>query len=409
MNRISIASCLAALLYAASGPSVANAQRTVVYDTLAAETPAAVTCGFCAMEKFGVVFYELPGGGGLAPEEFPLRMFAVQVAVAKARVTGSLFTSYVCEGSATGGTVRLDMEIYAGQSVPRASIRALPADGPWPGETLVYSTDTADVEASVATVDGGAMYNVMIQELELPTDTVVDAPNTYLRVVFTLPAGGQSASCSDLGLTPAAAYATRDDDGRVAPKRSLIYALGLDLGVGGAIDQGWHWNEEISDPISGTTGINGDWTVRLKVTPLSGGTSDAGPVVLDGAVPNIDSGTGSGTDGGSTSCSMDSDCAGGELCAAGRCVRTTCATTADCAGGQDCVEGRCRSPCTTSSECAGGEICDGTSGVCTPVGIRDDGGCGCRVAGSNRAPLPLLGLLGLAAIVRRRSTNRTAN
>ena len=43
-------------------------QTTIQYDDVAQDVDAAITCGFCAMEKFGTIFYELPGGGGLPGE-----------------------------------------------------------------------------------------------------------------------------------------------------------------------------------------------------------------------------------------------------------------------------------------------------------------------------------------------------
>ena len=53
----------------------AAAQRTVAHDVLTGETPTALTCGFCAGEKIGVVFRELPGDAhGLDPADFPIQL-----------------------------------------------------------------------------------------------------------------------------------------------------------------------------------------------------------------------------------------------------------------------------------------------------------------------------------------------
>lgn len=350
---------------ALSWASVASAQRTVAYDTASEMTPAAVSCGFCGGEKFGVVFYELPTGGGLRPSEFPLSLRQVLVAVARANIDDTL----TCSGSAMGGTVNVNVEVYAGQEVP-VSIRSLPRDGVWPGETEVFSMMGVPLELSVADMEGSSRYNVMINSISLGEMGVpVDAPLTYLRVVFTIPTGsGTSFYCGFSGFPEPGALAIRDDDGRIAPRRSLILSIGGDAG------SGWMWNEEIVDINTGATGINGDWLVRIQVQSTGSPTRDAGPAG-DG---------GPGGDGGAgASCTMDVDCRGGERCVGGRCVRTSCTSDVDCAGGMACVGGMCRNLCTVDSDCRGGETCEG--GRCTPVGTGggDEGGC-CSVAAGAR-------------------------
>jgi MYXO-CTERM domain-containing protein len=392
-----------------------HAQRTVAYDTVSDGFPAAVTCGFCAGEKFGVVFYELPGGTGLRADEFPLTLTAIQIAVARIRVTGDVF-GRVCSGSNMAGTVDLTLEVFAGESVPTA-VRNLPASGAWPGERMVLTTDTT-VTVSVATTDGGSEFNVTLNEIPIPDGGVlVEAPAAYLRVVASVPGGGSSTSCTDLGFTSPGAVAIRDDDGRVAPRRSLIYALPIELGGLGGIPGGWYWNEEVPPEEDGAPpGIAGDWALRISVSPSGAppvdagptpardaGTSDGGPIMSDDAGSSADASI--PFDGGTSGCTMDSQCGGGERCIDGGCVRTTCTTTDECGGGRSCVDGRCRNLCDTDRDCEGGEVCGATEGVCRPADSSGgDGGCSCGAPGAGASsPAPFVSLaVGLAWLARRR-------
>lgn len=410
MRRWTVATLIALLALPA------HAQRTVAYDTVSDGFPAAVTCGFCAGEKFGVVFYELPGGTGLRADEFPLTLTAIQIAIARIRVTGSaLGGGYMCAGSNMEGTVDLTLDVFAGETVP-TSIRNLPASGAWPGETMVLTTE-ATATVSVATADGGSEFNVTLNEIPIPEGGVlVEAPATYLRVVASIPGGGSSASCTELGFTSPGAVAIRDDDGRVAARRSLIYALPVDLGGLGGIPGGWYWNEEVPSDDGGPPGVAGDWALRISVSPSGAppvdagptpprdaGTSDAGPIATDDAGTSSDAST--PFDGGTSSCTMDSQCGGGERCVDGACVRTTCTTTDECGGGRSCVDGRCRNLCDTDRDCEGGEVCDATEGVCRPADSGGgDGGCSCRAPGAgSSSSAPFAGLaLGLAWLTRRR-------
>lgn len=200
--------------WALGSAPTARAQRTVQYDTLSEESPAAISCGFCAGEKFGMVFRPLDGGGGLRPEEFPLTINNVQIAVARGVVTGSLLSGYECSGSTSGGTVAMTIEIYAGPTAPRGSIRSYPENGAWPGETMLFS-ESAELTLSAETSAGTNMYDVMFTTV--PVDVMAPAPNTYVRVVVSIPSGGTSSSCSDLSLSPPSAVGVRDDDGRPGP------------------------------------------------------------------------------------------------------------------------------------------------------------------------------------------------
>jgi len=383
----------------------AAAQRTVQYDTVSEMTPAAVSCGFCAGEKFGVVFRPLAGGRGLRADEFPLVLNSIQIAVAKAEVVFGGPSGIMCRGSSDGASINMMLEAYAGATPPTGDIRTLPPTGAWPGETSIFA-QSAELMPSVETTPGSAMYNVMFNTVNVDMGVRVAPPNTYIRVVVTIPAGGSSISCELGGFSPPGAVGIRDDDGRIENEVNFIYSIG---GVG----EGWLWNEDpsIRDDMSGASTINGDWAVRLNVNPMGMPMTDAGVSMPDSGVIETDSGLPMTMDSGVTPpmedagatpmCAMDADCAGGERCVDGMCRRVSCAAASDCAGGMTCVEGMCRNLCSSDAECRGGEVCDDAAGYCVPVG-EETGGCGCRVGArsDSRMALLLLPLLGL--LVRRR-------
>lgn len=366
-------------------PANAYAQRAVIYDTVAMGTPAAVTCGFCFEERYGVVFRELTGPRpGLRASEFPLTLNSIQLAMASATVD----ELQTCSGSSAGGTISVRVRAFAGVTPPSGSIRANPADGAWTGETEVFN-QSADVMLSRAMTEGGSDYDVMINTLMLDPAARIDPPNTYIRVVVDIPAGTSSGYCSLIGDllgrdVNSGAFAIRDDSGRIATGTGFIYAM--DSG-GLGIDQGWYWNEEVPDSSGGGNGIDGNWVIRLNVTPITSTGTDAG-VDVDAGMTGTDAGmtsmdSGAGTDAGMTAmCSADVDCAGGERCVEGTCRRVSCTAASDCSGGMTCFEGMCRNLCTSNAECLGGEVCDTAAGHCVPV--TEDGGCGCRAVGSDR-------------------------
>jgi MYXO-CTERM domain-containing protein len=380
----------------------AAAQRTIAYDTVSEMTPAAISCGFCSGEKFGVIFREIAPGVGLQEDEFPLTINSFQIAVASANVMmDSSGLAFQCIGSGAGGTVGVQFEAYAGAETPTGSILMKPVDGPWPGETMVFA-ESVDLERSTETTPGSAMYNVMINTIMVDGGVTVEAGNTYVRVVATIPSGGMSASCGLLGLSPPGAVGIRDDDGRIDNEVGFIYALNPASGLIG-IPQGWHWNEsmQIEDINGGPPGISGDWLIRMDVTPASGPPPDAGTTPDGGST--ADSGMPPMGDGGTTTmCTTDSECAGGESCESGMCVRVSCTSATDCTGGMTCVEGRCRNLCSADPECAGGEVCDTAAGYCVPVGSGDDGGCGCRVQRPGSLPPAFFLSLGVLALLLRR-------
>ncbi|MEQ8461372.1 MAG: hypothetical protein RLO52_41740 [Sandaracinaceae bacterium] len=388
-------------------PINALAQRRVQYDTVAEMTPAAASCGFCGGEKFGVVFRELSMGRGLRADEFPLTVISLEVALASVRIED--FGGFgICQGSTEGGSVDTEIAIYTGATAPTGPILDNPVTGPWAGETEVWA-GTVPIMRSVETSAGSMQYNLMFNTVDLPGGGVrVESPNTYLRAVITIPSAPGMSFCTSGGNPEAAGVGVRDNDGsRVANEVNFIYAAMSSSP--GAVREGWHWNEssEIMDPMTGASGIQGDWALRLNIRPDPMTDPDSGVAMPDSGVMDPDSGMSmpmdSGTttppeDGGGTPmCAMDADCAGGERCVEGMCRRVTCAAASDCAGGMTCVEGMCRNLCTSSAECMGGEVCDDAAGYCVPVGEESGGGCGCRVGATRSAGLalllPLFGLL----------------
>ncbi|MCB9591461.1 MAG: hypothetical protein H6719_01905 [Sandaracinaceae bacterium] len=280
MRRLALFTCLGLLV-----PTAASAQLRVIHDTLSADTPTSITCGFCAGEQFGVIFRELPSGRrGLEPTDFPLTIDAIEVALGAAHVEASM-----CVPQRSGGTVTAAMAIYAGDTVPTGSILALPETGEWSAtETLVWASDAVPLGLSVENDMG--LYELMFNRLEVADDMgmpITVASGTYLRVVITLPVGeaGTSNLCA-APLEPAGGYPMRDNDGLIANERSFIYA-------GGA---GWFWNEGVPGG-----GIGGDWGIRLSVFPsgVVPGT-DAGVMGTDAGTPDVDGGGTPDVDGGAT-------------------------------------------------------------------------------------------------------------
>ncbi|MBW2461008.1 MAG: hypothetical protein JRH11_05140 [Deltaproteobacteria bacterium] len=382
----------------------AAAQRVVAYDTASVGTPAAVTCGFCGGEKFGVVFRELGAGVGLQADEFPLTINSLQIAVASATVTGDgLSTPVLCRGSAEEGTVGVTVEIYAGPTAPTGSILDNPQVGPWAGETEIFA-QSIDLTRSFEMPSGSAMYNVELNDVTVDGGAMVDASNTYVRVVATVPSGGSSTTCTTLGLPSPGAVGIRDNDGRIGNNVGFIYALNPLDGLLG-IAEGWHWNEspEITDIMGGAAGIDGDWLIRMNIAPASGPTPDAGVPTDSGTAPDAGDGSTPVDDGGMPiGCMADGECAGGEICSEGVCMRVSCAAASDCGGGMTCVDGRCRGLCSVNADCAGGEVCNTADGICVAVGASDDGGCSCGVHQPGSTPIQAFAFLALGALLYRR-------
>lgn len=278
---------LPALLALASlAPSRAAAQVTLAQDTLSSESPAAALCGFCGGEGFGVVFRELPPPArGLLTEDFPLTLRSVEVALAAARLDGTM-----CRTDPAGGTATVDLEVWAGMTPPGATIGATAPAEPWPGtgEELLFAAVDVPVELSIpdGTMTGGFMLQLnrfdVVDEMGAPVR--VPAGFTYLRVFVqlhdsTLPGPGCDFSSDGSPLR---------DDGRISDQRSYILANGM----------GFLWNE--------TARVAGDWAIRLNIIPAIPPGIDAGPPPdaafaprdAGGGDASVDAGTSAGADAG---------------------------------------------------------------------------------------------------------------
>lgn len=72
-----------------------------------------------------------------------------------------------------------------------------------------------------------------------------------------------------------------------------------------------------------------------------------------------------------SSCSSNTNCAGGQICINARCT-STCTGNGQCAAGQVCLNGACTTACTSNANCAGGQVC--VNGGCTNACL-DSGDC----------------------------------
>lgn len=79
-------------------------------------------------------------------------------------------------------------------------------------------------------------------------------------------------------------------------------------------------------------------------------------------------------------CTVDADCATGQQCVRGACVVVTpppqCTVDADCATGEQCLRGTCVSPppqCTSNSQCFVGQSCQAGQCVAVPTAGRCEG------------------------------------
>lgn len=259
MTRLAMPA-LAVLLVWLGASGHARAQRTLAQDTLSEGTPVAASCGFCAADRFGVVFRELdPPMRGLDPADFPLTLRRLQVGVAAIQISAGM-----CQGLDAAAPVETVVEIYAGTMPPAGVIRSMPADVEWPGETLVWATDAAPLVPSTTTAAGSAMFELTLSSFDLQDElgmpVRVEAPATYLRVVVHIPGGGLSSTCDALMRDGPSFVPVRDDDGRIADERGFIYDP----------TSGWFWNEQAL--------VTGDWAVRLVITPSAPPGTDAGTI-----------------------------------------------------------------------------------------------------------------------------------
>jgi MYXO-CTERM domain-containing protein len=266
-------------------------QETIQYDSVVVDTQAAITCGFCAGEKYGVIFYALGPTDGLQPTQFPFMLDTLQLPIAPTQVTGDILSGFVCEPRAESGMVGIDLEIYTGRTIPGTIDNQ--STGAWPDETLIFGPVSASLEYSAENPVGSGSWEVRLNTIQI--GTMVSAPDTYVRVVVNIGNGGSSEACSLLSLSPPNISPFRDNDGRVGPRRNFIReAANSLLGT----PEKWTWTEDVMDLTTGAT-INGDWMIRLQITPQTVvPPDDAG--IDDSAIADAgaDSGAGDSGDGG---------------------------------------------------------------------------------------------------------------
>lgn len=118
-----------------------------------------------------------------------------------------------------------------------------------------------------------------------------------------------------------------------------------------------------------------------------------------------------------TSCTKSDECAKGNDCVDGKCVKSVAQCSSDGVAVIDpekrrasclpykCRDAACLTSCKTSDDCATGTLCDG-NGVCTTApapGAAEEGDGGCAVHPRRaRSEWLAFALLGLALVVRRR-------
>jgi hypothetical protein len=251
-------------------------------DNIRIDSEAFLSCGFCAGEKFGALFY----APVIPNSSFPLSLTKVKLALASITVVEA-GGGFMCEPGA-GGMLNVNYEVYSGSSVP-ASITNLPANGVWPGESIVVPITSAPITLSEPATAGSTNYRLNLNEIPLNGITIAP-PNTYIRVVVTIPTGSvQSASCQALGLQPPAAVAFRDSDITGSSRRNFIYQIDPT----GVVGDRWVFNESFIDPVSGNN-INGDWIIRLEVESMSNPNPADGGISINpdasGPMPPADSG-----------------------------------------------------------------------------------------------------------------------
>ncbi len=296
-GRALFASLLTALV-----PSVASAQQVLSHDTIAGDTNVAITCGFCANEKIGVIFRELSTPrNGLEPSDFPIEVEGVQVALANAQIS----MLGACVGAVDAATIDVSIEIWAGiEPVEGDGLDEMPVEGPWggPDNEMLLVQSVTPVTLSTADAPGSMRYEAQFNELALIEEDGralrVEAPYKYLRVVVTLMGGrGESPPCEAGGFEAPGGFPIRDDDGVIQANRSFFYASGV----------GWIWNDDERPMFH----INGDWAIRIEYNSAGSGTRDGGStpdasIRRDATI--FDSGDG-GPDGGSGDDDDDCSCA----------------------------------------------------------------------------------------------------
>ena len=381
---------LTGVLISFSSSSVLAQPVTIQNDNVRQDSEAVVSCGFCASEKFGTMFF----APQLNSNQFPLDLKKVFLAMAGVSVTLDLATfSYACEGVSNTGTMPMQItaqyEVYAGVTPPSA-VAGLPATGGWPSETVLVPPTSTMITLSSPQPNG--QWQLNFQEIALNGITVAP-PNTYLRVVVTIPIGSNTHdACSNalINLSPPGGVAFRDTDITGSSRRNFIYAAATLAGAGG-----WIFNEDFQSSLSPGSNINGDWLIRVEIEPHS--TMPPSP---DASVPNADA---SVPDMGFEMDAMSPDMGTASSKDAG----TDSGTNVPEDSGVMIIEPDASAPDATAAVDSGPNLTypDAKPAPVNPDPV-DDSSCACSSGANTKSSgltFPLLLLMGLLLGVRRRS------
>jgi len=243
------------------------------YDEVRADNAAQISCGFCAMHKFGTIFYL---------SDFQSLSFPLDLTKLKLALTQSVPTTQDIEActAASSGTASISYEVYVGQTTQAnfnsRLIRSFPL-GAWPNETSVTS-GSAQVTLSVPTGSpNGSNPNYSLALHEIPITNARNfgtSSDRYIRVVFDVPSASTMPSpfCERYNLTSPSAVPFRDD--------AIARNTHKSFGHVGNLGFDWFFNEDFLVPFIVKQQTDGDWVIRIEVQPATQAPStDAGTSV----------------------------------------------------------------------------------------------------------------------------------
>ncbi|MEE2903373.1 MAG: IPT/TIG domain-containing protein [Myxococcota bacterium] len=246
-------------------------------DNVRVDSTAAISCGFCSMDKFGAIFYlaDFPG------VSFPMNLTKVKIALSNSLPTQTLDT---CTAASSGMT-NITYTVYVGQR-NQADFNFNPIStypqGAWPTETLVTS-GSAPITFSVPTGSANGAnpnYNLMLNEIPINNAANFgNANDKYIRVLFDMPNAGptSSPSCDLLGLGSPGGVPFRDVGIPIDAHKSYIFNAGYTFGTLVKPPE-WIFNEDFRSQAASES-IGGDWIIRLEVESANQ------PPPMDAGVP----------------------------------------------------------------------------------------------------------------------------
>ena len=232
------------------------------YDDVRADSEAQVVCGFCAMDKFGTIFY-LSDFPGLS---FPLELTKIKLGLTQSMPLDRGLQA--CSNPASG-TANIAYEVYVGQLSQTYfrsnSIRGYPL-GAWNTETLVTS-GMASVNLNVPSGAATNMppdFNLPLSEIPITNAGGFGTPSDrYIRVVFDVPAaaGTVDPHCDHYNRTSSALSVFRDDGIGTNVSKNFGYISRQ------SFPTGWEFNENFRALFIDEDLVDGDWLIRLEVRP----------------------------------------------------------------------------------------------------------------------------------------------